>query len=190
MTQVVVISGPSGVGKSSVVRRLLELAPTAWLSVSATTRQPRAGERDGVDYFFVDDAAFDDLIASGALLEWAPFAGHRYGTPRAAVARKRDLGHPVVMEIEVQGAMQIREALPDATLVFLEPPSLAELEQRLAGRGTESDEVRARRLAEAERELAAAPAFDVRLVNADVEATAQALLPLLDQPSREDEAAT
>jgi guanylate kinase len=191
MTTAMVISGPSGVGKSSVVRRLLDIAPSAWLSVSATTRAPREGERDGIDYFFVSDDAFDALIETGALLEWAEFAGHRYGTPRAAVERRRALGHPVIMEIEVQGAQQIRSALPDATLVFLEPPSIAELRQRLAGRGTESAEAMARRLAEAERELAAASRFDYRVVNADVETTAQTLLPLLvSTPSGDDKAST
>lgn len=179
---VIVISGPSGVGKSSVVRELLRQAPQAWLSVSATTRAPRAGEGDGVDYTFVDDAAFDALIANDALLEWAEFAGHRYGTPRAAVAEQRAEGHPVIMEIEVHGARQVRTALPDAHLVFLLPPSMDELRARLAGRGTEDEAAMARRLAVAEAELAAADEFDTQLVNADVVATAAALLPLLSPP--------
>lgn len=187
MTPVIVIAGPSGVGKSSVVRRLLALDPNAWLSVSATTRAPRPGEVDGVDYFFVDDAAFDALIAEDELLEWAHFAGNRYGTPRSAVAARRADGHPVIMEVEVQGAEQIRSALPEAQHVFLLPPSIAELRQRLAGRGTEGHEELARRLAVAEQEIAVADRFDHQVVNADVEATALALLPLLsDQPRNED----
>ena len=179
MTPVVVISGPSGVGKSSVVRRLLALQPDAWLSVSATTRAPRAGEVDGVDYYFVDDNRFDAMIEGDELLEWAQFAGHRYGTPRAAVAEHRAQGSPVIMEVEVQGADQIRQALPEAQHVFLLPPSMAELRSRLAGRGTESPEALARRLAVAEQEMAAANRFDHQVVNADVEDTARALLPLL-----------
>jgi guanylate kinase len=183
---VIVISGPSGVGKSSVVRRLLAEAPNAWLSVSATTRAPRAGEVHGTDYFFVDDAEFDALIARDALLEWAEFAGHRYGTPRSAVAEQRAAGHPVIMEIEVQGARQVRDALPDAHLVFLLPPSMAELRARLAGRGTEDDEAMARRLAVAERELAAADAFDTQVINAELGLTTATLLPLL-QPVGPDQ---
>jgi guanylate kinase len=176
---VLVVSGPSGVGKSSVVRRLLALHPNARLSVSVTTRQPRSGEVDGVDYTFVTDADFDNLIAEDHLLEWAEYAGHRYGTPRREVQRLRDAGHPVVMEIEVQGAGQVRTALPDAHLVFLEPPSMEILRERLVGRGTENPDALGRRLAIAEREMAEASWFDTRVVNADVEACAGTLVSLL-----------
>lgn len=174
----VVVSGPSGVGKSTVVARALELDPRIWLSVSATTRAPRSGEQDGREYFFVDDAEFDRLVATDGLLEWAAFAGHRYGTPSAPVRERLARGVPVLLEIEVQGARQVRERVPGALLVFLEPPSWEVLEARLGGRGTESPEAVARRLAAAREELAAAPEFDRVLVNADVGECARALLDL------------
>lgn len=176
----VVVSGPSGVGKSTVVAAALERAreavPEPWLSVSATTRRPRPGEVDGQHYFFVSEDEFDALVRDDALLEWAEFTGNRYGTPREPVDRRREAGIPVLLEIEVQGARQVREAVPDALLVFLEPPSWEVLEARLTGRGTEPAEVVARRLQAARDELAASSAFDVRLVNHEVEATAEALL--------------
>lgn len=172
----VVVSGPSGVGKSTVVARALARDPRIWLSVSATTRQPRAGEQDGREYFFVTDAEFDRLIETDGLLEWAAFAGHRYGTPRAPVEDRRAHGTPVLLEIEVQGARQVRQQVPGALLVFLEPPSWEVLAARLTGRGTESPEAVERRLSAARAELAAAGEFDAVLVNADVEDCAGALL--------------
>ena len=182
----VVVSGPSGVGKSTVVAAALRQNPGIWLSVSATTRAPRPGEVDGREYFFVTGESFDELVATNGLLEWAQFAGNRYGTPRSAVEEHQAAGHPVLLEIEVQGARQIRTAVPGALLVFLEPPSWETLTARLVGRGTETEEAVARRLQEAANELAAADEFDVVLVNADVEECAAALVQLIaDPPGRE-----
>lgn len=175
----IVVSGPSGVGKSTVVRAVLEHAPSAWLSVSATTRAARPGEEHGREYFFVSDAQFDHMIEAGDLLEWAEFAGNRYGTPRAAVAEHRAAGHPVLLEIEVKGARQVRTSAPDATLVFLAPPSWEILKARLVGRGTESDESVARRLEHAQDELAAQSEFDAVIVNTDVQEAARALVGFL-----------
>ncbi|CAM5298240.1 guanylate kinase [Streptomyces sp. URMC 127] len=174
-----VLSGPSGVGKSTVVAHMRKAHPEVWLSVSATTRKPRPGEQDGVQYFFVDDEEFDKLIANGELLEWAEFAGNRYGTPRRAVLDRLEAGEPVLLEIDLQGARQVRETMPDAQLVFLAPPSWDELVRRLTGRGTESPEVIERRLAAARVELAAESEFDVTLVNTSVEDVARELLALL-----------
>ncbi|MFE7466130.1 guanylate kinase [Streptomyces sp. NPDC057499] len=174
-----VLSGPSGVGKSTVVAHMRKVHPEVWLSVSATTRKPRPGERDGVHYFFVDDEEFDKLIANGELLEWAEFAGNRYGTPRRAVLDRLEAGEPVLLEIDLQGARLVRQSMPDAQLVFLAPPSWEELVRRLTGRGTEAPEVIERRLAAARVELAAEAEFDTTLVNTSVEDVARELLALM-----------
>ncbi|MFI6015256.1 guanylate kinase [Streptomyces sp. NPDC051243] len=175
-----VLSGPSGVGKSTVVAHMRKEHPEVWLSVSATTRKPRPGERHGVHYFFVTDDEMDKLIANGELLEWAEFAGNRYGTPRAAVMERLEAGEPVLLEIDLQGARQVRESMAEAQLVFLAPPSWEELVRRLTGRGTEPPEVIERRLDAAKVELAAEPEFDVTLVNTSVEDVARELLALMD----------
>ncbi|ESP96749.1 guanylate kinase [Streptomyces sp. GBA 94-10 4N24] len=154
--------------------------PEVWLSVSATTRKPRPGEKHGVQYFFVSDEEFDKLIANGELLEWAEFAGNRYGTPRRAVLDRLEAGEPVLLEIDLQGARQVKESMADAQLVFLAPPSWEELVRRLTGRGTESAEVIERRLAAARIELAAEAEFDTTLVNTSVEAVAVELLALME----------
>jgi guanylate kinase len=154
--------------------------PEVWLSVSATTRKPRPGEKHGVHYFFVTDDEMDKLIANGELLEWAEFAGNRYGTPRAAVLERLEKGEPVLLEIDLQGARQVRESMSDARLVFLAPPSWEELVRRLTGRGTESPDVIERRLDAARTELAAEPEFDTTLVNTSVEDVARELLALMD----------
>jgi guanylate kinase len=154
--------------------------PEVWLSVSATTRTPRPGEKHGVQYFFVTDEEMDKLIANGELLEWAEFAGNRYGTPRAAVLERLEAGEPVLLEIDLQGARLVRESMPDARLVFLAPPSWDELVRRLTGRGTEQPEVIERRLEAAKIELAAESEFDETLVNTSVEDVARELLALMD----------
>lgn len=174
-----VLSGPSGVGKSTVVAHMRKVHPEVWLSVSATTRKPRPGERNGVHYFFVDNEEFDKLIANGELLEWAEFAGNRYGTPRRAVLDRLEAGEPVLLEIDLQGARLVRQSMPDAQLVFLAPPSWEELVRRLTGRGTEASDVIERRLGAAKIELAAEAEFDTTLVNTSVEDVARELLALM-----------
>ncbi|WP_306320652.1 MULTISPECIES: guanylate kinase [unclassified Streptomyces] len=174
-----VLSGPSGVGKSTVVAHMRKEHPEVWLSVSATTRKPRPGEQHGVQYFFVTDEEMDKLIANGELLEWAEFAGNRYGTPRRAVLDRLEAGEPVLLEIDLQGARLVRESMPEAQLVFLAPPSWEELVRRLTGRGTEAPEVIERRLGAAKVELAAEEEFDTTLVNTSVEDVAGELLALM-----------
>jgi len=164
-----VITGPSGVGKGTLVNRLLERHPKIWLSVSATTRAPRPGELDGVQYFFLERPSFELLVASGGLLEWAEFAGNLYGTPRQPVEAQLTAGRPVLLEIELEGARQVRQSFPGAFQLFVAPPSFAELERRIRGRGTDSEEAIQRRLARARVELEAAAEFDAVLVNADLE---------------------
>jgi guanylate kinase len=174
-----VLSGPSGVGKSTVVARVRETCPEIWQSVSVTTRSPRPGEVHGREYFFVSDSEFDRMAADGELLEWAQFAGHKYGTPRAPVeARLRD-GLSALLEIDVAGARQVRAAVPGALLVFLSPPSWDELVRRLSERQTESAEVISARLEAARAELAAGPEFDVTLVNTSVQDVCSQLVALM-----------
>jgi guanylate kinase len=178
--RLVVLSGPSGVGKGTVLRRVLERHEDAIPSVSVTTRAPRPGEIDGVHYHFVDDAEFEALVASDALLEWAPYAGAWYGTPRQPVAEARAAGHDVLLEIEVQGALQVRAAGPDAILIFLTPPSLEELERRLRDRGTEDDDAVAARLATAREELGAQVGFDHVVENDDLDVCVDAVVAAIE----------
>jgi guanylate kinase len=163
-----------------VVAGLRRECPEIWLSVSVTTRAPRPGEVDGREYHFVSDAEFDRMLAAGELLEWAAFAGHRYGTPRGPLAEKLDAGVPALLEIDLAGARQVRAAVPDALLVFLAPPDWAELVRRLTGRGTEPPEVIERRLATAQIELAAESEFDVTLVNTSVQDVCRQLVALAE----------
>lgn len=174
-----VVSGPSGVGKSSVIAELRKLAPGVFFSVSVTTRAPRAGEREGEHYHFVDPVTFEKMVTAGELLEHAEFAGNWYGTPREPVERALALGRHAVLEIELQGARQVKAAMPEAQLVMLVPPSWEVLVDRLTGRGTEADDALRTRLEVAEAELGAVGEFDASVVNADVQAAARELLRLV-----------
>jgi guanylate kinase len=177
--QLTVLSGPSGVGKSTVVQALRQNFPQIWLSVSVTTRAPRPGETHGIEYFFVSDREFDKMATAGDLLEWAEFAGKRYGTPRSPVLQRLQSGVPVLLEIEVSGARQIRQAVPSALLIFLAPPSWDELVRRLTSRETEPPAVISRRLEAAKRELAAEREFDITLVNTSVQGVCSQLVTLM-----------
>ncbi len=182
--RLVVLAGPTAVGKGTVAGYIRQHHPDVLLSVSATTRGPRPGEVDGVHYYFVDDAEFDGLIARGELLEWAQVHNaSRYGTPRPPVEAALASGRSVLLEIDLQGARQVRAAMPDAVLVFLQPPSWEELVRRLIGRGTETPEEQSRRLETARVELAAQDEFDELVVNDDVSRAAQEVVDLLAVPS-------
>jgi guanylate kinase len=179
--RVVVLSGPSAVGKSTLVRCLRERIAELHFSVSATTRAPRPGEVDGVDYYFVTPARFQQLIDEGALLEWAEIHSglHRSGTPARPIRDATAAGHPVLIEVDLAGARAIKQAMPEAISVFLAPPSWEALEARLVGRGTETPEVIARRLATARTELAAQDDFDEVVVNSQLETACAELVSLL-----------
>ncbi|MBB2990449.1 guanylate kinase [Mycolicibacterium iranicum] len=188
---VLVLSGPSAVGKSTVVRCLRERVPDLHFSVSVTTRAPRPGEVDGVDYTFVTAEQFEQLIADGALLEWAEIHGglHRSGTPAAPVRAATAAGRPVLIEVDLEGARAVKAAMPEATTVFLAPPSWEALESRLTGRGTETPEAMARRLETAKAELAAQGDFDEVVVNSQLESACAELVSLLvaHAPERRDQ---
>ena len=166
-----VLSGPSGAGKGTLVKQVLQQIPDAWVSVSATTRQPRPGEVDGKDYYFLDE-----LVSQGGFLEWAHVHGNSYGTLRSRVQERIDRGSQVILEIDVQGAFQVKKAMPEAHLIFIEPPSLEELERRLRGRGTETEEVICSRMKTAEVELARKMEYDVQVVNDELERATEELV--------------
>ena len=179
-SQLLVLAGPTAVGKGTVAAEVRRAHPEVWISVSATTRPPRPGEENGVHYWFVSDTDFDAMAQRGDLLEWAVVHGtHRYGTPRGPVELALASGHPAMLEIDLQGARQVRETMGDALFVFLKPPSWDELVRRLVGRGTETQAQQERRLATAREELAAESEFDVTVVNREVHAAAEELITLM-----------
>ncbi|HEX5401972.1 MAG TPA: guanylate kinase [Pseudonocardiaceae bacterium] len=188
--RLVVLAGPSGVGKSSLVHEARRLYPDLWFSVSATTRAQRPGEIDGLDYHFVSNAEFDRMIADDELLEWANIhrGTHRSGTPRSPIEARLADGLPALLELDLQGARAVRATMPEAVLVFISPPSWDVLVDRLVGRGTEPPDVVARRLATAKDELAARSEFDFEVVNDDVRRAAEDLLTLVVGTRRDQHA--
>ena len=179
-SRLIVLAGPTAVGKGTVAAEVRRTHPEVWISVSATTRPPRPQEDNGVHYWFVSDADFDAMAHRGDLLEWAVVHGtHRYGTPRGPVELALASGHPAMLEIDLQGARQVRETMPEALFVFLKPPSWDELVRRLVGRGTETQAQQERRLVTARDELAAESEFDVTVVNHEVHAAAEELVTLM-----------
>lgn len=167
--RLIVLTGPSGVGKGTLMRALLERHPELYYSVSATTRPPRKGEIDGKHYYFMSRSKFEQLVAGGEFLEWAEFAGNYYGTPRESVLSQIRAGQSVILEIELEGARQVRASFPSAKSIFILPPSIEELENRIRGRGQDPEEAIHRRLNRAKQEISAANEFDVQIVNDDFE---------------------
>ncbi|MEQ4209568.1 guanylate kinase [Actinopolymorpha sp. B17G11] len=189
MARLTVLAGPTAVGKGTVAADIRRHHPEIWISVSATTRRPRPGEIQGLHYWFVSDEEFDRMVAEGELLEWAVVHGHaRYGTPRRAVLDMLASGRPALLEIDLQGARQVRKTMPEALFVFLAPPDWDELVHRLTGRGTETAEEQARRLETARAEIAAEKEFDVTVVNTDVHTAAEELVALISSHPNSSEA--
>ena len=174
------MSGPSGVGKGTLVAELRRRVPSLGLTVSATTRSPREGEKDGVSYYFLSEEEFGRRVEAGEFLEWANVHGHRYGTLHSEVDRLFDEGRSVVLEIDVQGGLNVRRVRPDTVLVFIEPPSAEELERRLRGRGTEDEATIRLRLDNAASEFEAAASYDERIVNDDLDRAVGELADLID----------
>lgn len=175
-----VISGPSGAGKGTLLSKVIERIPDAWVSVSATTRNPRPGEEEGVHYYFLDKDHFLELVNHDGFLEWAKVHDNYYGTLKESVLEHMKAGEQVILEIDVQGALQVRNVIPEAHLVFIEPPSLEELERRLRSRGTESDDVISSRMKTAEVELAQKMEYDIQVVNDDLEQAANELTAVIN----------
>lgn len=179
-----IISGPSGAGKGTLVRHLLERVPRVWCSISATTRAPREGEVEGQHYRFLTDAEFDDLVENEGLLEWASVHGRRYGTPRRDVEEHLEQGDSVILEIDPQGAFQVKRVMPEAILVFVMPPTFEALRDRLERRGTESPAQIEHRLQAAEGELEHVPAYDVVILNEDLDTAVNELVDCVERPVR------
>ena len=179
LKKLIIITGPSGVGKGTVVKELLDRNKDIWLSISATTRNPRIGEKDGENYYFISEEKFKDMIDKKEFLEWAQFAGNYYGTPISTVNEKIEKGFIVLLEIEVEGAKQIKEKFPESLSIFLLPPSKAELEKRIRNRGTEKEEAIDRRLSRADYEIASSDEFDFVLTNHDVNETVKGVFKII-----------
>ena len=179
LKKLIIITGPSGVGKGTVVKELLDRNKDIWLSISATTRNPRIGEKDGENYYFISDEKFKDMIDKKEFLEWAQFAGNYYGTPLSTVNEKIEKGFIVLLEIEVEGAKQIKEKFPESLSIFLLPPSKEELEKRIRNRGTEKEEAIDRRLSRANYEIASSNQFDFVLTNHDVDETVKEVFKII-----------
>ncbi len=179
LKRLIIITGPSGVGKGTVVKELLDKDKDIWLSVSATTRSPRMGEKNGENYYFISDEKFKDMIDKKEFLEWAYFAGNYYGTPLSILKEKIGMGFIVLLEIEVEGAKQIKEKFPEALSIFLLPPSKEELEKRIRNRGTEKEDAINKRLSRANFEIASSDKFDFVLTNHDVDETVKGVLKII-----------
>ncbi len=179
LKKLIIITGPSGVGKGTVVNELLDKNKDIWLSISATTRNPRIGEKDGENYFFISKERFKDMIDKKEFLEWAQFAGNYYGTPLSTVNEKIEKGFIVLLEIEVEGAKQIKEKFPEALSIFLLPPSKEELEKRIRNRGTEKEESIDRRLSRANYEIASSDSFDYVITNHYVDETVKGVFKII-----------
>lgn len=175
-----IISGPSGAGKGTLVARLMRSVPDAWLSISATTRKPRKGEKEGVHYYFLEEPEFKSLIEQDGFLEWACVHEHYYGTLRSAVEEHMQEGFQVILEIDVQGALQVRKKIPQAHLIFIEPPSIEELERRLRGRATEPEDVILKRMNVAQLELLHKMEYDIQLVNDDLNVATKELISIVN----------
>lgn len=180
----IVLSGFSGAGKGTLVKKLLQTYDNYALSISMTTRQPRAGERDGVEYFFTDKEGFEEKIRENGFIEYASYCGNYYGTPKAYVEEQLEAGRDVILEIEIQGALKVKEQFPESLLLFVTPPSAAELERRLMGRGTEASEVIAKRLARASEESEGIEAYDYIVVNDNLDVCVEELHRLVDAARR------